>query len=119
MPRLAANLSMMFTEVPFLDRFERARACGFDAVEFLFPYDYEPQELRARLDGNGLKLVLHNMPPGDWEKGERGMACQPGREAEFRAAVEKGVRYAAALGTPNLHCMSGLRPAGVSDEAMR
>ena len=119
MPQLAANLSMMFTEVPFLDRFERARACGFEAVEFLFPYDHEPQEIKDRLDGNRLQLVLHNLPPGDWAKGERGFACHPGREAEFKAAVEKGIRYATALGTPHVHCMSGLRPAGVSDETMR
>lgn len=119
MPRLAANLSMMFTEIPFLDRFERARACGFEAVEFLFPYDHEPREIRDRLDASGLQLVLHNLPPGDWNKGERGMACHPGREAEFRAAVEKGIRYATALGTPQIHCMSGLRPAGVSEETLR
>ena len=119
MPRLAANLSMMFTEVPFLDRFERARACGFEAVEFLFPYDHEPREIKDRLDGNRLQLVLHNLPPGDWAKGERGIACHPGRDAEFKAALEKGIRYATALGTPQVHCMSGLRPDGVSDEAMR
>ena len=85
MPRIAANLTMLFNEVPFLDRFEAAAKSGFAAVEFLFPYEYKAAELRARLDGNGLRLVLHNLPPGDWAKGERGIGCHPDRVAEFRA----------------------------------
>src|SRR5690349_25142140 len=84
MPRLAANLSMMFNEVPFLDRFAAASKAGFDGVEFLFPYDHPAAELRKRLDGEGLTQALFNMPPGDWANGERGLASLPGRHAEVR-----------------------------------
>ena len=117
MPKLAANLSMMFTEAPFLDRFERAAKAGFKAVEFLFPYAFEAKEIRARLDAHGLTLVLHNLPPGDWDAGERGIACLPGREAEFRAGVAQGIEYARALGLTQLHCMAGKAPAG-ADHAL-
>ncbi|MEO7108165.1 MAG: TIM barrel protein, partial [Rhodoferax sp.] len=79
MPRFAANLTLLFTELPFLDRFERAAKAGFKAVEFLFPYDYAAQDIRQRLDANGLTLVLHNLPAGDWDAGDRGMACDPSR----------------------------------------
>ena len=113
MPKFAANLSMMFTEVPFLDRFERAAKAGFKAVEFLFPYAFEAKDIRARLDANGLTLVLHNLPPGDWDGGERGTACLPGRENEFREGVALGIEYAHALGLKQLHCMAGKAPAGV------
>lgn len=116
MPRFAANLSMLFTELPFLDRFERAAAAGFEAVEFLFPYDWTAQEIRSRLDDNGLRLVLHNLPPGDWERGERGLACLPDRVDEFRAGVDRAIDYALALGAPQLHCLSGIEPAGVPAE---
>jgi hydroxypyruvate isomerase len=116
MPRFAANLSMLFTELPFLDRFERAAAAGFEAVEFLFPYDWPAREIKARLDDNGLRLVLHNLPPGDWERGERGLACLPDRVDEFRAGVERAIEYATALGAPQLHCLSGIEPAGVAAE---
>jgi len=113
MPRLAANLSMMFNEVPFLDRFAAARAAGFQAVEFLFPYDFTATELRKRLDDNGLTQALFNMPPGDWAKGERGLASLPGRQAEFRDAVKKALDYAGALNCKLVHCMAGIPDASV------
>ncbi len=113
MPKFAANLSMMYPEHAFLDRFEAAAKDGFKAVEFLFPYDYPVAELKARLDGNGLQQVLFNGPPGNWAGGERGMACLPGREAEFQAGVARAIEYAQALGCPRLHIMAGLVPAGV------
>jgi hydroxypyruvate isomerase len=119
MPKFAANLSMLFTEVPFLDRFERAARAGFDAVEFLFPYAFKAEEIRARLKGNGLTPVLHNLPPGDWEGGERGLACLPGRVDDFRASVALGLAYATALGVPQVHCMAGKAPVGVSHELLR
>lgn len=108
MPRFAANLSMMFTEVPFLDRFEKAAAAGFEAVEFLFPYEHPPEAVAERLQRHGLTQALFNMPPGDWAAGERGMAAIPGREAEFRANVDVALRYARALGCKTLHAMSGI-----------
>jgi hydroxypyruvate isomerase len=114
MPRLAANLSMMFNEVPFLERFAAARKARFDAVEFLFPYEHPSGELRKRLDGEGLTQALFNMPPGDWSKGERGIASLPGRQAEFRDGVKQALDYAGALGCELLHCMAGIVPAGVS-----
>ena len=111
MPRLAANLSMMFNEVPFLDRFDAAAKAGFQAVEFLFPYEYPAAELKRRLDANGLNQVLFNMPPGDWAKGERGTAALPGRQAEFRDGVKLALDYAAALDCHLMHCMAGIPPA--------
>jgi len=113
MPRFAANLSMMFNEVPFLERFARARAAGFDAVEFLFPYEHEPAHVAAALRDAGLEQALFNMPPGDWAAGERGIACLPGREAEFAAGIDAALEYARALDCPRLHCMAGLVPIGV------
>jgi hydroxypyruvate isomerase len=110
MPRFAANLSMLFNEVPFLQRFERAAAAGFDAVEFLFPYEHPAAQLRELLDKHRLQLVLHNLPPGDWAAGERGMACLPGREGEFQASVAQGIEYAKVLGVPQLHCLAGRVP---------
>lgn len=112
MPRFAANLTMLFTEVPFLDRFEAAARCGFREVEFLFPYDFPAGEIRARLERHGLTLVLHNLPAGDWEAGERGIACLPDRVEEFRAGVAKAVDYANALGVKQLNCLAGKVPAG-------
>jgi hydroxypyruvate isomerase len=111
-PRFAANLSMMFNEVPFLDRFQAAAKAGFQAVEYLFPYEYPATELRKRLDDNGLKQVLFNMPPGDWSVGERGLASLPGRTAEFREGVKKALDYAAELSCDLVHCMAGIAPAG-------
>lgn len=112
MPRFAANLSMMFNEVPFLDRFEAAAKAGFKGVEFLFPYEHPKEEIRRRLDDNGLELALFNMPPGDFTKGERGLASLPGREAEFEAGIGKALDYAEALGCPRIHAMAGLRQGG-------
>jgi len=113
MPRLAANLSMMFNEVPFLDRFAAAAKAGFGAVEFLFPYDYPADELRRRLAGAGLRQVLFNAPPGDWAKGERGVASLPGREGEFRDGIRKALEYASVLECPLVHVMAGI-PTGVA-----
>ena len=112
MPRFAANLTMLFTEVPFLERFARAAAAGFAAVEFLFPYPYAVGDLRAALDRHRLSPVLHNLPAGDWDAGERGIACLPGRTEEFRAGVETAIRYAQALGVPRLNCLVGKTPSG-------
>jgi hydroxypyruvate isomerase len=119
MPRFAANLSMLFTEVPFLDRFERAAQAGFEAVEFLFPYAWSAHEIRQRLDAHGLKPVLFNLPPGDWDGGERGIACHPDRIDEFRAGVAQALEYARVLGVPQLHCVAGIRPAGVDEATLR
>src|ERR1700694_529171 len=119
MPRFAANLTMLFNEVPFLDRFERAAKAGFDAVEFLFPYPWPPGEVRSRLEANGLKLVLHNLPAGDWEKGDRGIASQRARAGECRAGVGKAFEYAPALGVTQVNCLAGKAPADVSDGALR
>jgi hydroxypyruvate isomerase len=113
MPRLAANLSMMFNEVPFLDRFAAARGAGFEAVEFLFPYAFPAAEIRKRLDDNGLAIALFNMPPGDWDAGERGLACLPDRVEEFRRGVGTALEYADALGGKLVHCVAGIIPAGV------
>jgi len=112
MPRFAANLSMLFTEVPFLDRFERAARTGFEAVEFLFPYEFPAEEIRARIDKHQLQIVLHNLPAGDWAAGERGIACDPARILEFRAGVAQAITYAQALGVPQLNCLAGKAPAG-------
>ena len=119
MPRFAANLSMLFTEHPFLDRFEHAAKAGFKAVEFLFPYAFSALDIRQRLDANGLQLVLHNLPAGDWDAGERGIACQPDRVAEFRAGVAQSITYAKALGVKQLNCLAGKAPQGVSEAVLR
>ena len=119
MPKFSANLSMLFTELPFLDRFEAAAAAGFDAVEFLFPYAWTAQEIKQRLDQTGLQLVLHNLPAGDWEAGERGIACHPDRVEEFRAGVSLAIDYAKALGVGQLNCLAGKAPTGVSEEQLR
>jgi hydroxypyruvate isomerase len=119
MPRFAANLTMLFNEVPFLDRFERAARSGFGSVEFLFPYAWPAAEVAARLKGNRLSLVLHNLPAGDWDAGERGIACLPDRVDEFRAGVAKAIEYATVLGTPQLNCLAGKAPAGANDELLR
>ena len=123
MPQFAANLSMLYPELAFLDRFEAAAKDGFKAVEFMFPYDYDKQEIRARLQANGLQQVLFNLPPGAsgeaWAVGERGLACLPGREADFRASVHRALDYADALACPRVHVMAGLLPAGTTREALR
>ena len=121
MPRFAANLTMMYNELPFLDRFEAAARDGFEAVEFLFPYDHPAPELAARLRAHGLRLVLFNAPPGGtereaiaqvWQQGMRGTAILPERQAEFRAGVELALRYAEVLDVPRIHVMAGLIPEG-------
>ena len=107
MPRFAANLSLMFNEWPFLERFDAAAAVGFTAVEFLFPYEYPPEAISERLKRNHLTLALFNLPPGDWNAGERGIAALPARFAELQAGVETALAYAAATGVKRLHLMSG------------
>jgi len=119
MPRFAANLSMLFTEVPLLDRFERAAQAGFKAVEMQFPYEAPAAEIRKRLDANGLTMVLHNFPAGDWAAGDRGIACNPARQAEFRAGVAKAIEYATTLGVPQLNCLAGKPGAGVDEATTR
>jgi hydroxypyruvate isomerase len=119
MPKFAANLTMLFNEVPFLDRFEHAAKAGFDAVEFLFPYAWSAAEIKQRLDDNGLKLVLHNLPAGDWDAGERGIACHPDRVNEFRSGVARAIGYAQTLGVGQLNCLAGKAPDGVAEPALR
>ncbi|MES2956048.1 MAG: 2-oxo-tetronate isomerase [Pseudomonadota bacterium] len=129
MPKFAANLSMMYPDLPFLERFEAAARDGFKAVEYLFPYSFDKQELAARLKANGLQQVLFNAPPGGtdaasisqaWEKtGDRGTAAVPGREAEFRAGVLLALDYAEALDCPRIHLMAGLITAGQEREEVR
>lgn len=112
MPKFAANLTMMFNEVAFSERFAAAAKAGFEAVEFLFPYDHAPQEVARWLKESRLTNALFNMPPGDWAAGERGLASLPGREQEFRDGVARALEYAEALGTKRLHAMAGLLPEG-------
>jgi hydroxypyruvate isomerase len=119
MPKFAANLTMLFNEHEFLDRFEAAAKAGFEAVEFLFPYAWPVAELRQRLKAHGLKLVLHNLPAGNWEAGDRGIACDPARIDEFRAGVARGIEYGTALGVPHLNCLAGKAPAGVDAAVLR
>jgi hydroxypyruvate isomerase len=119
MPKFAANLTMLFTEHPFLDRFEPAAKAGFTAVEFLFPYAFPTAEIKARLQGNGLKLVLHNLPAGDWDAGERGIACLPDRVDEFRAGVARAIEVGTALGVPQMNCLAGKAPIGAADATLR
>ncbi|HWX57997.1 2-oxo-tetronate isomerase [Bradyrhizobium sp.] len=108
MPHFAANLTMMFTEVPFLDRFEAAAKAGFAAVEFLFPYDHPPQEVSARLRGNGLTQALFNLPPGNWDAGEKGFAALPDRLADLQASLKTALPYAEATGVKRVHLMAGI-----------
>ena len=118
MPRFAANLSLLYPELAFLDRFEAAAQDGFQAVEYLFPYAFAPRELQLRLQAHGLQQVLFNAPPGDWLGGERGLACLSGREAEFRASIGQALDYAGALDCPRIHVMAGLLPAEAEREAL-
>ncbi|HQF31706.1 MAG TPA: TIM barrel protein, partial [Hyphomicrobiales bacterium] len=106
--RLAANLTMMFGEVPFLERFAAAAGAGFAGVEFLFPYDHAAEAVAAAAAAAGVEVVLFNLPPGDWAAGDRGMAAIPGREAEFSASLEEALDYARALKVPRLHAMAGV-----------
>jgi hydroxypyruvate isomerase len=116
MPQFAANLTMLFNEVPFMDRFEKAAQNGFDAVEFLFPYAFAAEDIKAKLTANKLTLVLHNLPAGDWDAGERGIACHPNRVEEFRAGVPKAIQYATTLGVSQVNCLAGKVPEGVTRE---
>ncbi|KFE52865.1 2-oxo-tetronate isomerase [Pseudomonas syringae] len=115
MPRFAANLSMLYPQHDFLARFAAAAADGFEAVEYSFPYDFSPQELKQQLSDNGLVQALFNAPPGDWAAGERGTASLPGRESEFRSGFERALDYASVLGNDRIHVMAGLLPS----EALR
>lgn len=119
MIKLAANLSMMFTEHEFLDRFAAATEVGFQGVEYLFPYAFEAEEIRQQLSAHGLEQVLFNLPPGDWDAGERGLASLPGREDEFRLGVEQALDYAAVLNCPRLHAMAGLLPPDADEDTRR
>ena len=119
MPKFSANLSMLFKEVDFLDRFERAALAGFKGVEFLFPYEWDKKELKDRLNTHGLEVVLHNLPAGQWSAGERGLACLPDRVSEFRDGVALAIQYATALRCPRLNCLAGIPPVTLSEEEKR
>jgi hydroxypyruvate isomerase len=119
MPKLAANLTMLWNEIDFLDRFDAAAKAGFTAVEYLFPYAYPKDALAERLGRHGLKQVLHNLPAGDWAKGDRGIACDPSRVGEFQDGVGKAIEYARALGCPQVNCLAGIAPAGVATDKVR
>jgi hydroxypyruvate isomerase len=115
MPKFAANLSFLFTELSFEERFARAASAGFAGVEYLFPYDWPAGEVSGWLAAAGVEQVLFNLPPGDWAAGERGLACLPGRHGEFAESVDQALDYALQLDCRRLHCMAGLRPAGVAE----
>src|SRR5580704_4686197 len=119
MPRFAANLTMLFTEVGFVDRFAAAANAGFTGVEYLFPYEYDRRLLQHALKEHRLTQVLHNLPAGNWQAGERGIACHPDRRAEFAEGVEQAIDYATTLGCKQLNCLAGIRPAGVTTEEAR
>nr|PZN71571.1 MAG: hydroxypyruvate isomerase [Bacillota bacterium] len=114
MPRFAANLTMLFTEVPFLERFAAAQKAGFRSVEFLFPYAYSVSEIQSRIDRHHLEVVLFNLPAGDWQAGDRGIAADPRRVEEFRDGVRQAIPWAKALGVPRLNCLAGKQVPGVS-----
>ena len=117
--QLSANLSFLFTDSPFEDRFARAARAGFRGVEYMFPYACDAGELSRLLREHRLQQVLHNLPAGDWDAGERGIACLPGRESEFREGVEQGIDYARQLGCSQLNCLAGVAPDEVPEEALR
>lgn len=119
MPQFAANLSLLYTELPFLERLAAARQAGFRAVTFLFPYACDPDQLNERLHRHGLRLVLHSMPAGNWANGDRGMACDPRRIDEFRDAVRQALDFASELEVPRVHCMAGIMPGGLAPERAR
>ena len=118
MPKFAANLSFLFTELPFPERFSRAAAQGFTGVEYLFPYDWPARDLADWLAAAGLQQVLFNLPAGDWAAGDRGLACLPARRGEFAESVEKALDYAVQLDCQRVHCLAGLRPHGVAEEVL-
>lgn len=119
MPKFAANLTVLFTELPFLDRFDAACRAGFTGVEYLFPYEFHADGLLSRLRRFGLRQVLHNLPAGDWAAGERGIACLPGREQEFRDGVDRAIRYATTLGCGQVNCLAGIAPANLPETALQ
>ena len=119
MPKLAANLTMLYNEVDFLDRFEAAAASGFAGVEYLFPYAYPKEQIAERLARHGLTQVLHNLPAGDWAAGERGIACHPNRVGEFQDGVARAIDYAKTLGCMQLNCLAGIAPQGVDVNDVR
>ena len=119
MPRFNANLTMLFNEVDFLDRFKAAKDAGFKGVEYLFPYPYPKDDIAERLEANGLTQVLHNLPAGDWGKGERGIACLPDRVGEFQDGVGKAIEYAQELQCGQVNCLAGIAPAGVDPTKLR
>lgn len=119
MPRFAANLSMLFAEVDFIDRFAAAVRAGFRAVECQFPYVESAEKITDQLRQYDLKMVLHNLPAGDWAAGERGIACHPDRVDEFRRGVAQAIDYATILGCPQLNCLAGIAPAGVPASVLR
>jgi hydroxypyruvate isomerase len=118
MPKFSANLSMLYPEVPFLDRFAAAAADGFPAVEYVGPYDHPPEEVAETLAAHGLAQALFNLPAGDWAAGERGIGCLPGRVEEFRASVDVAIRYGRALGCPKINCLAGIAPEGADPVAL-
>ena len=119
MPKFAANLTMLFNEVDFLDRFDAAAKAGFHGVEYLFPYAYDKNQLAEKLKTLKLSQVLHNLPAGDWAAGDRGNACQPARVGEFQDGVGKAIEYATALGCKQVNCLAGIAPAGAAPDALR
>ena len=119
MPKFAANLTMLFNELDFLERFKAAAQAGFKGVEYLFPYPYPKQQLAECLRTHGLTQILHNLPAGDWAKGERGIACLPNRVAEFQDGVGKAIEYAADLECKQVNCLAGITPPGVAPEKVR
>ncbi len=119
MPKFCANLSMLFTDVPFIDRFSLAAKHGFKGVEYLYPYALDAEQLAGLLKKNNLVQVLHNLPAGDWDGGEKGIACIPGREAEFEEGIAQGIKYAKVLGCPQLNCLVGKTPRDGNPASIR
>ena len=119
MPKFAANLTMLFTELPFLARFQAAATAGFEAVEFLFPYAFDKAVVAETARSAGVKVILHNLPCGDWNAGDRGIACLPDRVEEFRAGVARAIDYATALACPRLNCLAGLGIQGINPAVQR
>lgn len=117
--RFSINLSTIFTEIPFLERFQKAKEAGFQSIECQFPYEEDPEEIRGALQKNRLSLELINLPPGDWGAGDRGLAVDPNRVEEFRSSVAKGTAYATALGVSKIHCMAGIVPNQVGRKQAR
>lgn len=119
MPKFCANLTLLYNELDFMDRFAAAAKAGFSGVEYLFPYDYDKNQLVEKLQKHKLTQVLHNLPAGNWAKGERGIACHPDRVSEFQEGVGKTIDYATALDCKQVNCLSGIAPAGVDTERLR